>query len=136
MKSEKVDPDHVKLSLAFLVLVLTVAVYYAFTCHLQIGWVFHKLTEEPVWNLVTTSWIKSKSTVVEKLWLFGITLIDCNRNPIIKLNHKYLQDTKEERHIKMTFTICPIQTQCDYNLSTQTAAQCDTLTATMNIFYF
>lgn len=92
-------------------------VYYAFTCHLQIGWVFHKLTAEHVWNLVKTSCIKSSTTVVEKWWLFGVTLIDCNRNPIIKLSHKFLQDTKEVRPIKMTFTLCPIQTQWDYNLS-------------------
>lgn len=116
-KSEKVDSDRVELALAFLVLVLTAVVYYAFTWHLQIGWVFHKLTAEHVWNLVKTSCIKSSSTVVEKLWLFGVTLIDCNRNPIIKLSHKFLQDTKEVRPIKMTFALCPIQTQWDYNLS-------------------
>lgn len=66
-KSEKVDSDRVELALAFLVLVLTAVVYYAFTWHLQIGWVFHKLTAEHVWNLVKTSCIKSSSTVVEKL---------------------------------------------------------------------
>lgn len=63
-------------------------------------------------HLVKASCFKSVSTVT-KILFFGITLIDYNKNPIIKLCHKLLQITKEVRPIKMTFTMCPNQTQGD-----------------------
>lgn len=67
-----------------------------------------------LWQHLVSNQIKFHSC--GKIMIVWITLIDCNRNPI-KLSHKYLQDTREVKHIKMTFTLCPIKTKCDYNLS-------------------
>lgn len=107
--------------------------------HLQIGWVFHDLTAEHVWNLIRTSCIKSSSTLVEKkkdylasIWMtvIGIQLLSYAIN--------FFMTPKKWDLSKWHLHCVLFRDSASSNLSLHnehwTAAQCDTLTVTTNIF--